>query len=79
MFMEMSRRNGISARRAGQSRSAALGQLSANPSNIRVKRLNPGTTSFSMRVGNYRILFDLVEDYHLIAVQSIERRTSTTY
>ena len=32
-----------------------------------------------MRVGNYRILFDIVCDYRLIAVHSIERRSSTTY
>ena len=57
----------------------ALDQLAQNPFTQAVKRLNPGSTEFSMRVGNYRILFDIVSDYRFIAVQSIERRSSTTY
>ena len=56
-----------------------LDQLTQNPYALAVKRLNPGSTEFSMRVGSYRILFEIVTDYRLIAVQSIERRSSTTY
>ena len=57
----------------------ALDQLTQNPYAQAAKRLNPGSTEFSMRVGSYRILFDIISDYRLIAVQSIKRRSSTTY
>ena len=58
---------------------ATLDKLTQNPYSRAVKHLKPGSTHFSMRVGNYRILFDIVTDYRLIAVQSIERRRATTY
>ncbi len=36
----------------------ALDQLTQNPLTDAVKHLKPGSTKISMRVGNYRILFD---------------------
>ena len=44
-----------------------------------VQQLNPGSTMYRLRVGTYRILFDLHYNLRLIVVQSVERRSDRTY
>jgi mRNA-degrading endonuclease RelE of RelBE toxin-antitoxin system len=44
-----------------------------------VKRLKGQATAWRRRVGNYRIVYDLYIEEHLIVVGGILRRTSTTY
>lgn len=57
----------------------ALRKLTVNPLVRGVQQLRSGSTTYRMRIGSYRILFDVVDEYHLIVVQAFERRTSTTY
>ena len=57
----------------------ALKQLSRDPYRSHVKRLKPGSTEYSMRVGSYRILFDVIPQYRLVSVAAIVRRSDTTY
>jgi mRNA-degrading endonuclease RelE of RelBE toxin-antitoxin system len=42
-----------------------------------IKRLEPA--GWRKRIGNYRILYDLDIEAHLVVVTAIARRTSTTY
>ena len=44
-----------------------------------VKRLKGPGTAWRRRVGNYRIIYDLDLERHIIDVLEIARRTSTTY
>lgn len=44
-----------------------------------IKRLKGQPTAWRRRVGDYRIVYDLLLDRHTILVAGILRRTSTTY
>jgi mRNA-degrading endonuclease RelE of RelBE toxin-antitoxin system len=44
-----------------------------------IKRLKGQSTAWRRRVGQYRIIYDLYPQEHLIVVAGILRRTSTTY
>ena len=56
----------------------ALGEMQQNPFQGDIRKLR-GLPGFRRRVGNWRILFELVPERHHIVVAAIERRTSTTY
>ena len=58
---------------------AALLSLESDPFMGDVKRLKGSPSAWRRRVGNYRLLFDLDFDQHLVVVSAILRRTSTTY
>jgi mRNA interferase RelE/StbE len=58
---------------------AALIAMQADPFQGDLKRLKGKDTAWRRRVGNYRIIYDLYFDEHLIVTQGILRRTSTTY
>jgi mRNA-degrading endonuclease RelE of RelBE toxin-antitoxin system len=53
--------------------------MEENPFLGDIKRLQGQTTAWRRRVGNYRIVYDLYIEEHLIVVAGIFRRTSTTY
>jgi mRNA-degrading endonuclease RelE of RelBE toxin-antitoxin system len=55
----------------------ALESLQSDPFSGDIKRLQP--SGWRRRVGNYRILYDLLIDQRLIVITAIARRTSTTY
>jgi len=57
----------------------ALLALQENPFQGDIKRLKGQPTAWRRRVGNYRIIYDLYPEQHLIVVAGILRRTSTTY
>lgn len=57
---------------------AALGEMQQNPFQGDIRKLQ-GLPGFRRRVGNWRILFEIVPDRRHVAVAAIERRTSTTY
>jgi mRNA interferase RelE/StbE len=57
----------------------ALLSMEENPFLGDVKRLKGQPTAWRRRVGNYRIIYDLYIEEHLIVVGGILRRTSTTY
>jgi mRNA interferase RelE/StbE len=58
---------------------AALLSMEQDPFRGDIKRLKGQTTAWRRRVGNYRIIYDLYIEEHLIVVAGILRRTSTTY
>ncbi len=59
--------------------SAALLAMQTDPSEGDIKRLKGEKTGWRRRVGNYRILYDLLPEERLIVIAAILRRTSTTY
>jgi mRNA interferase RelE/StbE len=58
---------------------AALLSMQEDPFRGDIKRLKGQPTAWRRRVGNYRIIYDLYPEQHLIVVSGILRRTSTTY
>jgi mRNA interferase RelE/StbE len=57
---------------------AALGEMQQNPFQGDIRKLQ-GLPGFRRRVGNWRILFEIVPERRHVIVAAIERRTSTTY
>ena len=58
----------------------AIGILAENPRQIGVVKLTAfGAADYRLRVGNYRILFDIWEERKILMILDIKRRTSTTY
>jgi mRNA interferase RelE/StbE len=57
---------------------AALEQMQQDPFQGDIRKLQ-GLPGFRRRVGNWRILFEIVVERKHIVVTAIERRTSTTY
>jgi mRNA-degrading endonuclease RelE of RelBE toxin-antitoxin system len=57
---------------------AALEEMQRNPFAGDIRKLQ-GLPGFRRRIGNWRILFELVPERHHVVVAAIERRTSTTY
>jgi mRNA-degrading endonuclease RelE of RelBE toxin-antitoxin system len=57
---------------------AALAEMQQDPFQGDIRRLQ-GLAVFRRRVGNWRILFEVVLEVRHIVVAAIERRTSTTY
>jgi mRNA-degrading endonuclease RelE of RelBE toxin-antitoxin system len=57
---------------------SALGEMQQNPFQGDIRKLQrlPG---FRRRVGNWRILFEVVVERRHVVIAAIERRTSTTY
>lgn len=53
--------------------------MESDPFKGDLKRLKGKETAWRRRVGNYRIIYDLYFDEHLIVIQGILRRTSITY
>ncbi|MGA9640802.1 MAG: type II toxin-antitoxin system RelE/ParE family toxin [Terriglobales bacterium] len=58
---------------------AAFLSMEQDPFQGDVKRLKGQPCAWRRRVGNYRIIYDLYIDQHLIVLSGILRRTSTTY
>ena len=58
---------------------AARLAMRSDPFGGDVKRLKGPGTAWRRRVGNYRIIYDLDLERHIIDVLEIARRTSTTY
>jgi mRNA interferase RelE/StbE len=56
----------------------AFSEMCADPFEGDVKALR-GLDSFRRRIGNWRILFELMESQKLIIVTAIKRRGSSTY
>jgi mRNA interferase RelE/StbE len=58
---------------------SALLSMQEDPFQGDIKRLKGQSSAWRRRVGNYRIIYDLHVEEHLIVVAGILRRTSTTY
>jgi mRNA-degrading endonuclease RelE of RelBE toxin-antitoxin system len=57
---------------------AALAEIQQDPFQGDIRKLQ-GLAGFRRRVGNWRILFEVVLEHREVVVAAIERRTSTTY
>jgi len=57
---------------------AALGEMQKNPFRGDIRKLQ-GLPGFRRRVGDWRILFEIVAERRHVVVTAIMRRTSTTY
>ena len=57
---------------------AALGEMQRDPFQGDIRKLQ-GLPGFRRRVGNWRILFEVVPERSHVVIAAIERRTSTTY
>jgi mRNA-degrading endonuclease RelE of RelBE toxin-antitoxin system len=57
---------------------SALAEMEQNPFQGDIRRLQ-GLPGFRRRVGNWRILFEVLVERRHVVVAAIERRTSTTY
>ena len=57
---------------------AALAEMQQNPFQGDIRKLQ-GLPGFRRRVGNWRILFEIMPETRQAVVAAIERRTSTTY
>jgi mRNA-degrading endonuclease RelE of RelBE toxin-antitoxin system len=57
---------------------AALTEMEQAPFQGDIRKLQ-GLPGFRRRVGNWRILFEVVLEYRQVVIAAIERRTSTTY
>jgi mRNA interferase RelE/StbE len=57
---------------------AALAEIQQDPFQGDIRKLQ-GLPGFRRRVGNWRILFEVVLDRRHVVIAAIERRTSTTY
>ena len=58
-----------------------VNELSVFPDvSLDIKKISGQSNQFRLRVGIYRILFEVInEDPVIISIQAIRRRTSTTY
>jgi mRNA interferase RelE/StbE len=58
---------------------SALLAMEQDPFRGDIKRLQGNPSGWRRRVGNFRIIYDIYFDQHLIVIAGILRRTSTTY
>ena len=57
----------------------ALEAMAENPFAGDVATLKNQPAAFRRRIGDWRIFFDFYPEQHLVVVEAVERRTSTTY
>ena len=57
---------------------AALAEMQQNPFQGDIRKLQ-GLPGFRRRVGDWRILFEVILECRHVVIAAIERRTSTTY
>jgi mRNA-degrading endonuclease RelE of RelBE toxin-antitoxin system len=53
--------------------------LSEFPACANVKRLTNHERTFRLRVGNWRVLFDVFEDISIISIEEVKKRDENTY
>lgn len=59
---------------------SAVGDLAECPTNAaNVKALKGHEIGYRLRVGNYRVLFDLNDGVRIITVQEVKKRDERTY
>lgn len=57
----------------------AISELRDTPIPARAKRMAGAAPNWRLRVGEYRVLYSIFGGDNLISVNSIKRRTTTTY
>ena len=53
--------------------------LSANPRPQGVRKVRGQESTWRMRVGSYRVIFDIDDDQRLVVVLKVDRRGEATY
>ncbi len=53
--------------------------LSEFPACANVKRLANHERTFRLRVGNWRVLFDVFEDISIVSIEEVKKRDENTY
>ncbi len=56
---------------------SAIQELAATPRPYGSKQLEPGI--YRLRVGNYRVIYRVLDDEHLVLIGRIARRSERTY
>ncbi len=57
----------------------AIKKMELDPFAGDVERLKNERIAFRRRVGNWRLLFDVLRELRIVQIRHIERRTTTTY
>ena len=57
----------------------ALDKLSEEPRPHGVRKIEGADTAYRIRVGHYRIVYDVFDDKKLVVILQIVRRSETTY
>jgi mRNA interferase RelE/StbE len=57
----------------------ALDKLAVEPRPQGVRKIKEAVTAYRIRVGNYRIVYDVYDDKKVVVILQILRRSETTY
>ena len=57
----------------------AVGNLAENPRPRGVRKIKGAEKAYRIRVGNYRVVYDVYDSDNLVLILQIARRTETTY
>jgi mRNA interferase RelE/StbE len=58
---------------------AAIGSLAEEPRPHGVRRIKGAERAYRVRVGNYRVVYEVYDTENLVLILHIGRRTETTY
>lgn len=58
---------------------AAIDKLALEPRPHGVRKIEGATTTYRIRVGSYRIVYDIYDDKKLVVLLQVIRRSETTY
>lgn len=59
--------------------SKAIDKLVEEPRPHGVRKIEGSVTAYRIRVGNYRIVYDVYDDKRLVVILQVVRRSETTY
>ena len=57
----------------------AIGSLADEPRPQGVRKIRGAERAFRIRVGSYRVVYEVYDDENLILILQVARRTETTY
>lgn len=57
----------------------AVATLSDFPSNMQVKRLVNHRHEYRLRIGRYRVLFDVLDAVQIVSIEEVKKRDDRTY
>lgn len=58
---------------------SAISALASQPRPRNVRKMKSAETAYRIRVGDYRIVYDVFDDSKLVLILQVTRRTETTY
>ena len=58
---------------------AAIGSLAEEPRPRGVRRIKGAERAYRIRVGNYRVVYEVYDGENLVLILQVSRRTETTY